>query len=253
MNAVVKAPPQAEYFRCAALNATMSRAQCAENWRLRGHEDGYATCRACPEIVQQAVQRGLAELITVDEVYAGVRPQAVGETMQIVPGDLRRSVSPVESFKRRRKELLPARKVAVLKALAGRPWITGFEVGRIIGLSTQSAWIPLRKLADEGLIVTWRQPGSSSKAGSRIHYALPEDADTAPVPDKMRTVRNAVLSRLVECPGASSGQLAVDVGTHIGHVRRVLNRMHGEGLVTKTGSDRLGRKWWVVENTEVGA
>ncbi len=67
------------------------------------------------------------------------------------------------------------------------------------------------------------------------------------VPDKMRTVRDVVLLRVQAFPGSTSRQLADAVRTHVAHVREVLNRMQGEGVIKKTGSDRLGRKWWVVE------
>ena len=239
MNAVLKRSGPAEYFRCGARCMTISRAWCAAAWRARDTDTGGAACRACPEIVREAVLGGGVELVTAEDVRAGLRPRAVGETMEMVPGELRESPSagtpenpqsraPVVNAERQ-----AGRMKEVVRVLRGEPWQSAEQVGRRVGVHTNNARRALNDLVASGDVTRDRPIGGGTRRGSLYFFALAAESD-APLPahpDDVNSSRARIMRYLARHPGSAPWQIAMGTNMTRTWARMVLSRLHAAGDV----------------------
>ena len=252
MNAILKHPPRAEHFRCAALEATMSRALCKRYWLARKKDDGCAACLACPPIVREAVWGGGIELITAEEVRAGIRPAAVGETMQIVLGDV------PENSERGRGRNIPAMTAAVerrarrwagiVEVLTDHPWQSARQVGRRVQAPTNSARVDLLAMVAAGAVVR-RRPllNGRPRNGAVIHFALTEDADVPlHVAEPAATgIKAGLLEYLAAHPGSSAAEVAFGISSSTKHMQSELSQCLAVGWVRREGIAYYGYRWTV--------
>ena len=250
MNAVHEQSPRAEYFRCVANGATMSRALCERQWQARRKEDGSAACLACPAIVREAVQGGGVELITAEEVHAGIVPKAVGETMQIVLGKMVESQEQSRALTARAAaaERRARRWAAIVEVLTGHPWQSAREVGRSVQAPTNSARVDLLAMVAAGKVIR-RRPllNGRPQHGAVIHFALAGDADAPLVTDSAVAtgIKAGVLQYVKQHPGATTAEVAVGIRKSVKHIQSEVSQCLASGWLRREGTRHVGYRWTV--------
>lgn len=254
MNAVRKETEwvRAEHFRCGATRSILTRSACAAAYRkawktpAAGAEDtgvGLA-CRNCPAMVRKAIHNwGTVERITVDQLLAGVKPEAIGMPHLNVPGA---DEKPVVRKARKPPPKQVDRGAELVKTVAEHPGINRLELSALCGLKVAYVAALLTRLERMGRVIDtekWFRSGGQRRM--RKLYWLPKDLP-AEVPTDPRPGR--VMAYLAEHPGSLCRDIAHGAGLVEDTTRTLLSKLRSAGRVNRAGRCNTGYRWEAKSN-----